>query len=131
MQGLIAARQSKRLLSFHDSAPVLSQGFVSGSRILIVAEENSHDTANVSIANYAAAINADVIVVPEVQRKELISLSRRLEAWSRDHSSTAFNDIRRKITDRIRGIEFSKYEAVTFFTTGLPYGLVIENVIPA
>jgi hypothetical protein len=38
--------------------------------------------------------------------------------------------MRRKITDRIKDIDFTKYKFATFFTEGLPYGLVLKNIIP-
>jgi hypothetical protein len=47
-----------------------------------------------------------------------------------DHSSDAFRELRKMITDRIKGIDFSKYQFASFFTTGLPYDLVLENIIP-
>jgi hypothetical protein len=38
--------------------------------------------------------------------------------------------VRKSITDRIKGVDFARYQFATFFTSGLPYGLVLQNVIP-
>ena len=120
---------AKRPLAYADSAPALPSRQLHGKKGLILLE-NPADVGEVSIANYAISIDADVVVAEAVERNQLQSLPRHLHAWAADRSSTALREVRKKVTDRIHGIHFAAYEFATFFTAGLPYGLVLQNVIP-
>ena len=82
------------------------------------------------IINYAASIDADIILADAAEREELQSLPRQLQAWAKDRSSPALRETKKKITERIKGIDFTTYAFATFFTAGLPYGLILQNVIP-
>ena len=41
-----------------------------------------------------------------------------------------YSRVKRKVLQRTKGIKFSGYQFATFFTTGLPYGLILDNAIP-
>jgi hypothetical protein len=99
-----------------------------GPSIVIVESDGGID--DLVAVNYAFAIDADVTFVPAIDRRELDGLPRQLDAWSRDRSSRAFDPLRRQITIRIKQIDFRRYEVATFFTVGLPYGLVLKNTLP-
>lgn len=129
IQGLIAAKLAKKPLAFADDAPSMPTRQLHGKKGLIVVE-NPAEVGEVTIVNYATSIDADIVLVDRVGRDEILSVPRQLQAWANDRSSPALRDTRRKIIDRIRGIDFKKYEFTTFFTTGLPYGLILQNVIP-
>jgi hypothetical protein len=129
IEGLLRAKSQNVPLAFSENAPDLPSQKLDGKSGLILLE-NGFDISEVATVNYAASIDADVVIVPEVKREEIQSLPRQLQAWSKDRSSPALRPTRRKITDRIKGIDFTKYRFATFFTVGLPYGLVLENRIP-
>lgn len=129
VEGLLRAKSQKVPLAFSDSAPDLPCQKLDGKSGLILLE-NAFDIGEVATINYAASIDADVAIVPEVQRDDIRSLARQLQTWAKDRSSHALRETRKKITDRIKGIDFSKYHFATFFTVGLPYGLILENIIP-
>ncbi len=65
-----------------------------------------------------------------IERNSLQALPRQLHDWAADHSSPVFDEVRREVANRIKGIDFTKYEYATFFTAGLPYGLILQNTIP-
>src|SRR5207247_348211 len=82
--------------------------------------ENTGGVGEVAMINYAAAIDADIVLAGAVERNELQSLPRDLQTWARDHSSPALQATRKKITSRIKGVDFTTYAFATFFTAGLP-----------
>jgi CHAT domain len=129
IEGLMAAKATKKPLAFSEDAPDLPSRLIRGKKGLVVLE-NPAEVGEVSIINYAASIDADIVLADEVERNELRSLPRDLQAWADDRSSPAFRDARKKITKRIQGIDFTSYDFATFFTAGLPYGLILKNVIP-
>ncbi len=129
IQGLITAKRERRPLAFDDSAPALPAKQTMGSNGLVVIE-NDFEVSEVAIANYATSIGADVVIVDPIDRLEIQSLPRQLQTWSKDRSSQALKDVKRKIADRVKDIDFTRYEFATFFTTGLPFGLILRNIIP-
>jgi hypothetical protein len=102
---------------------------IRGKGGLVVIEDRG-DVSDISAVNYAVSIDADAVIADAVQREELQSLPRQLNTWAADRSGDALREIRKKVTKRIRGVDFTRYEFATFFTAGLPYGLILENVIP-
>jgi hypothetical protein len=129
IEGLLLAKFTRKRLVVDDGAPLLeAQHLHAGEGVLVV--ENGGTVSEVAAINYAFAINADVVLVPPIDRQELRELPRQLHAWSNDRSDRVLDDAKRKATSRIKGITFRKYKFATFFTVGLPYGLFINNVIP-
>ena len=127
---IAAKRARKPLVQFGaDDAPDLPNIQLNGKASLIVVE-NREEVGDVTIINYAAAIDADIVLVEPVERDETHSIARQLHAWAKDRSSGALGETRRKITCRIKDLDFAKYRFATFFTAGLPYGLVLKNIIP-
>jgi hypothetical protein len=92
--------------------------------------ESLDEVAEVVILNYAASIDVDILLVDTVDRDDILPIARQLQEWSENRASQALRETRRKITSRIKGIDFTQYEFATFFTTGLPYGLILDDVIP-
>lgn len=129
VEGLLRAKSQRVPLAFSDNAPDLPCQKLDGKSGLILLE-NTFDIGEVATINYAAFIDADVAIVPEVQREDIQSLPRQLHTWANDRSSPALRETRKKITDRIKGLDFTKYQFATFFTVGLPYGLILDNIIP-
>jgi len=129
IEGLLGAKSQGVPLAFSDSAPDFPLRKLDGDSGLVLLE-NTFDISEVAIINYAASIDADIAIVPEVPREDILSLSRQLQAWSKDRSSPVLRETRKKIISRIRGLDFTKYQFATFFTVGLPYGLILENIIP-
>jgi hypothetical protein len=129
VEGLLRAKSQRVPLFFSDSAPNLPSERLDGRSGLILLE-NTCDIGAVATINYAISIDADVAIVPAVQREDIQSLPRELQTWAKDRSSPALLEVRKAITDRIKGVDFSTYQFATFFTVGLPYGLILKNIIP-
>lgn len=129
IEGLIAAKAAKKPLVFADDAPDFPARQLNGGKGVIVLESDA-GIGEIAIVNYAASIDADVVVAPPVDRFELLPLARQLQEWAADRSGPALREVRKKVTERIEGIDFRRYEFATFFTSGLPYGLILKNAIP-
>jgi len=84
----------------------------------------------VAVANYAFSIRADLVVLPPIRRDELFPIQRHVCAWKVDRSVDAYKQLEKMVLDRVGDIDFRRYEFATFFTKGLPYGLILENIIP-
>ena len=99
-----------------------------GGGLLLI--ENDTSVPDMAAINYGFAINADVVLVPAIDKNQARSLPRQLEAWSKDKSHHEFAWAKRAALKRLREAKVANYKFATFFTRGLPYGLFIENVIP-
>ena len=128
-EGLLMAKLSARRLVIDESAEPLTKHNYHGGDGLVVIESDGSLEDTIAV-NYTASIGADAVLVESFDRHELRDLPRALQDWSNDRSSRAFDGLRRQITNRIKGIDFSAYRFVTFYTVGLPYGLVIGNEPP-
>jgi hypothetical protein len=129
IEGLIAAKLANRRLAFSEDALNLPARRLTGEKGLILLE-NDGGVGGIAVVNYAASIAADIVVVPPVERFELLPLARQLQEWADDRSGPALREVREKVTERIKDIDFRRYEFATFFTSGLPYGLILKNTIP-
>ena len=126
VNGLITAMNKNALLRIDNSSEniILEQSENEG---LIVIEDIKKVSSIIAV-NYAQSINATVELIepPEVSQQETNSF---LQKW-KDGSSNAYYDLSAKIYPYIEDISFSDYRYCTFFTKGIPYSLILENLIP-
>jgi hypothetical protein len=112
-----------------ESAPLLPVKHLhGGDGVLLI--ENDASVPDVAAINYGFAINADIALVPAIDKSHVRSLPRQLETWSKDKSHHEFAWAKRAASKRLREVNFATYKFATFFTKDLPYGLFIGNVIP-
>ena len=128
-EGLLLAKFSHKPLVIDESAPPLPAKHLHGGEGLLLIE-NDTSVPDMAAINYGSAINADVVLVPAIDEDQARSLSRQLEAWSKDKSHHEFAWAKRAASTRLREVNFANYKFATFFTKGLPYSLFIRNVIP-
>jgi hypothetical protein len=127
--GLLLAKFSHKPLVIDESAPLLpTKHLHRGEGVLLI--ENDTSVPDMAAINYGFAINADVILVPAIDKNQARSLPRQLEAWSKDKSHHEFAWAKRAASKRLREAKVADYKFATFFTKGLPYGLFIGNAIP-
>jgi len=129
IEGLLLAKFSHRTLAIDESAEPLTDRHVHGGDGILLIEADGAVT-DVAAINYAFAIDADVVVVPGIDKHQVRQLPRQLQAWSKDKSHYEFQWAKHAASKRIKGVDFSPYKFATFFTEGLPYGLFIKNAIP-
>lgn len=94
----------------------------------LVVIEDIRMTSTITAINYALSICASVAIInpPKIDASQVNSL---IKAWTCGNTYE-INNLRAEVYDSIEGINFSKYKFATFFTIGIPYSLVLENIIP-
>jgi hypothetical protein len=126
--GLHLAQRNDQCLVIDDTVAELSVAPL-GKDGLVVIEQDIESADTVIAVNYAHSIDADVAFVAALGRDERRqTLDFLHEWWSGD--GAAFEQVAAKVDQRVGTIDFTAYHFATFFTTGLPYSLVLENLIP-
>lgn len=129
LEGFLAAKFGSRPLRIDETAAELPSAHRNHGKGIVLIEDGG-GLPELAAINYAFAVNADVVLIPPVDRKELGALPQKLHAWSNDRSHPTLAAFKRKLMRPIWGVPFKDYAFATFFTVGVPYGLFIENVIP-
>lgn len=126
--GLHLAQRTDRYLVIDDTAAELSAASF-GRKGLVVIEQDFGSADTVIAVNYANAIDADVAFVAALGRDERRQTLDLLHEW-RSGDDAAFAKVTAKVEQRVGSIDFAVYKFATFFTAGLPYSLVLKNLIP-
>ena len=76
-------------------------------------------------------MNAEIYYVENADKQVLHNVTNHLHKWKGDAKKYAsYQKIENLVLNRVKDIDFAKYKTATFFTTGIPYGLVLNNPIP-
>jgi hypothetical protein len=128
LRGLFLAERAGKTLTLDDTAsPVSQPENVKGG---IVVVENNCDVASVIAVNYANSVNANLLVVRPVGKREISGIHRSIHEWKAKNDQAQGQRVKDAISLRLNGTSFSEFQFATFFTEGLPYSLIIENVVP-
>jgi hypothetical protein len=98
-EGLLLAKFSRKPLVIDESAPLLPAKHLHGGEGVLLIE-NDASVPDVAAINYGFAINADVVLVPAIDKSQARSLPRHLEAWSKDKSHHEFAWAKRAASKR-------------------------------
>jgi hypothetical protein len=128
LNGLFLAERAGRILILDEAAGPLPQPEKVKAGIVVV--ENNCDVATVIAVNYASSVGANLLVVRPVGKREISGIHRSIHEWKAKNDDTQRQRVKDAITLRLNGTSFSEFEFATFFTEGLPYSLIIENVVP-
>lgn len=125
--GLFLAVQSDSVLKIDKNADNLD--YTPDSTEGLVVIEKSDNLSSIIGINYALSINASIAIIepPESSKKEMKYL---IEKWKKTNNDKYFYDLSALIYDSIDHIDFNKYNFATFFTFGVPYSLILKNIIP-
>jgi hypothetical protein len=128
LEGLnIAQRQEKRLV-IDESAPEVNEQVELRKGLVIV--ESLTDASPVIAINYANAVDASISIVDPLGENEGREIQSWIREWKENDDTAQFQRINDAVTRRINRISPNQFEYVTFFTEGLPYSLILENIIP-
>jgi hypothetical protein len=129
--GLYSACNSGMWLCIKEDAPDIDPIRSTNFNGLIVIEDDGSSCAAIA-ATYSALVNADIAIVKKVEYEQAQNVVDLIIAWKhrRYPDDAAFDLISDMAIQRIGHIDFSTYQFATFFTAGLPYSLVLKNVIP-
>lgn len=125
-KGLFRALKEKKILKIDKSADPIEIVNTGNNGLILL--ENAMYVSTVVGVNYAYSINADLELVEFMIDDEEMTIQEELSDW-KNHSGSIKN-IQEQISKRIGHINFKQYSFSTFFTSGLPYSLILKNVIP-
>lgn len=127
LEGLYYATFNKLKLQYSitaDDVPALPEdkdGIVIIERIIAASA--------VIAVNYAISVNATIAIVPEIADQETEFIRNKIQSWKKNIVGAEI-DLLDNIRNRIQGIYFPRYSFGTFFTEGVPYSLVLNDIIP-
>jgi len=128
LNGLFVAQTVQKKLVVDEQAPPLPE--VVHLQKAVVVVESVPDASPVIAINYANSVGASVLVVECLPKREGRNVQVWIQEWKDKDDRKQFEKLNDAIQQRIGGISFTQCEYVTFFTEGLPYSLILENVIP-
>ncbi len=96
----------------------------------IVIIEDGKDLSTVIAENLAYAMNADILYIDDTERHLLKRVSKHIYKWKKREKIASYNVIKNLVNIRVGDVNFNDYKTATFFTNGLPYGLILKNPIP-
>jgi hypothetical protein len=128
LSGLVVAQRLRRRLILDQNAPPLPE-IVQLQKAAVVVEQLD-DPATVVAINYGNAVNASVLLVDSLVKHDARQVQNWIQDWKEKGNAEACRKIKEEVERRIGSISFRQFDYATFFTAGLPYSLILENVIP-
>src|SRR5258708_2012433 len=128
LSGLVVAQRRRKRLILDQNAPPLPE-IVQLQNAAVVVEQLDDPAAVVAI-NYGNAVNASVLLVDPLVKNDARRVQNWIQDWKEKDSAESYRKIKEEVEKRIGSISFRQFEYATFFTTGLPYSLILEDIIP-
>lgn len=128
LKGLVIAQRRQKHLLIDEEAPPLPE-IVQLEKVAVVVEQLDDPAAVVAI-NYASAVNASVLLVDPLAKHGARQVQHWIEDWRENGNSEAYRRITQEAERRIGSVSFGQFDYATFFTDGLPYSLILQNIIP-
>lgn len=127
--GLLKALRNNQQLEFSDDAEV-ENSELNGRNHLVVCEAGV-PLSEVIAANYAFALDADFILIPEVEKETAEELTEELYSLYDQQGQSATEKLG-QLSNRVRqlcpGVVPPQSGSITFFTSHIPYGLAFPEV---
>jgi hypothetical protein len=127
LEGLFLSQRQNNVIQIDEAAASITIELRYGRGVVIV--ENDESVASVIAVNWASSIDSDLLVVNSLEEDEKFIIQNHLEDWQNGDLSS-YSEIEKMVLERVGVITFTKFLFGTFFTTGLPYSLVLKNCIP-
>lgn len=125
--GLYIAKKNNMLLMTDESSDKVDSLIqYSGNGIIIV--EKNNDLSDIIITNYAVATGADIKFINAVDESQIDDFNLNLLKWKRDNSYGSYLRIERFVNEVLGEIGLEKYKYITFFTDGIPYGVLFNEI---
>jgi len=103
----------------------------------LVVIEDDNSTNSVIAVNYAFSIDANISIVNSLGAREDHEINHLLEDWGKRDiagyrviAKNAYDELEQRVMSRVGQIDFKRFSYATFFTKGLPYSLILKNIIP-
>lgn len=127
-EGLFIAKTQNKIIKIDVNADRINPLIENGGNGIVVSEKNN-DLSDIIITNYALAIEADIKFIDYTSEKDIDDFYKNLLKWKREESYGSFIKISAYINKVLEGINLEKYQFVTFFTNGIPYGILLNDII--
>lgn len=126
--GLQLALANNQLLQIQPNAQDLIPAPEDAKGGIVVVEDDLTVSTIIGI-NFAKSIGASVLIVgrPAILIEEITYFIRR---WKEDKDDRLLYDLGARVFGNIEKIDFSKHSFATFFTFGVPYSLLLRNIVP-
>lgn len=121
----IAKKENKKILINNSSA---SLEIPKSKRTVISIIENKVDVDSIISINYISSIDSNLYVIPAVSKSKLDDIKKYL--FESGGNIDINNGILADLLMGLNGINFNNYKRAVFFTDGVPYGLLMGNIIP-
>jgi hypothetical protein len=128
LSGLVVAQRRRKRLVLDQDAPPLPE-IVQLQNAAVVVEQLDDPVAVVAI-NYGNAVNASVLLVDPLVKDRARQVQKWIQDWKENDNPEPYKKIKEEVERRIGSISFGQFEYATFFTAGLPYSLILEDIIP-
>ncbi|HVS73832.1 MAG TPA: hypothetical protein VHE23_00285 [Candidatus Acidoferrales bacterium] len=128
LQGLYIAQKREKRLVIDEGALALPEVVELQKGIVVI--ENLPESSAVVAINYANSIGASVLIVDALAKHEGRSIQRWIQDWKENNDPAQLQKLKDAVSRRLGSISFIQFDYATFFTEGLPYSLILENVIP-
>jgi hypothetical protein len=128
LRGLIVAHRHRKRLVLHPGAPQLPEIVQPATSAVVV--ELLEDAGTVVAINYSNSIDASVLLVDALDKDQARQVQNWMQDWKEKHETQPYQKLKQEVERRIGGISFQQFDYVTFFTSGLPYSLILEDIIP-
>ncbi|MGJ1269513.1 hypothetical protein ACR78G_20130 [Sphingobacterium spiritivorum] len=124
--GLCAAQQKGLVLAIDENAANVSYEKIKSDVIVVI--ENIEKAATIIAINYAKAIKAHVLLIPEPSLN-VREIKFKIEEWQGGNKNALY-DLGASLYKPLEDTEFGDYKYATFFTIGAPYGFILGNMLP-
>jgi hypothetical protein len=125
--GLVVAcsNNMKLRVDSYSDAIVPENHFTAG---LVIIEQIPAVSVVIAI-NYSFSIGATAIMVEPLEKYESREIEILIENW-RLGSDIDYQSLAEKVDRRVGQIPFDEFEFASFFTEGIPYSVILKDVIP-
>ncbi|WP_419886047.1 hypothetical protein [Paenibacillus sp. B-A-8] len=128
-KALCHSLQYNKLLVVSETAqPVTSLIDNGGDGIVVL--ESKNDISELITVIYASSIKADLKFVRSYHHSEIMELKNKLYKWKREFSYGSYIFFNNTISDSLTDVDFTMYQYATFFTDGIPYGVIYNSTVP-
>lgn len=130
LAGLFKAVSTNKRLVIDEAAPEMTNQLNDKEGFILIEKHDRHPIFSIIGVNYAIALDADIHIASALSEQDEENIQERLERWHDEGNHNHLRKVISQITRRIEGVDLSGYRYATFFTSGIPYSLGIENQIP-
>lgn len=121
----VAKRDNKRLV-IKSNSPLIQ--FSADKNAVISVIEDNVDVDSVISINYISSIKSDLYILSSLSKAQMTEMKKYL--FESNGKIDNENEIVSEISKELKKINFNKYKRAVFFTDGVPYGWLINNIIP-